>query len=594
VTTAKMNNLKPITATLMCDGSSLNTGTGFAGTLKLYQDGSLVDSLDYAGGVENGHALMAEAVAVESGFDHLQQWMDDHDVRDVKSVVVRSDSNSVLNAYSMIRKKENPNPVLRELARVVKDDLESSFNTLSSDWLTLEKVKAHVSELEASPLEKLHNEIDKRARVAASDFGTGIIEAYSSRLLSKHFGVTVHVMVPDQCAFIQKKKQFEYGREYAKKNVKLSVKGMGVNSIEHPFLKGYLEEMNKRDESERIPFDYALQKNANSIPNETVAWVKRVFKAGGNDSLVELNTSMYRKAIVSTMESLGGDVVKPGGRRSDKEPSVLLSLMGTSIKQEEATAYANVLKHVGSKYFVRQEISPETILSNYIALEGGGQQNDSVNALRTRLKEMVIYAGLPDPEGRSKAERLIEAVSLEDLPLGERDKTRILTRPKNSMKDKPLFEHLSNLASRLKWGAVLASESKIFPSPEETSLGGYELKSVDELKCAVSKGYEDPEKAQIRMALSQIIESIPEKGVSPRERMDMFADGLERLGVDAGERLTMVALRGGKHSTFITEAMNEWRGGGYPVVGPIGEAAEDALRVVPKEEDEPTRGPSLR
>ena len=138
-----MDKSKAVTAVLMCDGSSLDEGAGFAGTLRLMQDDIEIECIEYESGLDGvSSALKAEAVAVECGIDHLQQWMEARELTRLDSVVIRSDSASVLNTYDPERNEACPNPALRAMSSMMRKELTSQFTITSPSLFKTEKVKS--------------------------------------------------------------------------------------------------------------------------------------------------------------------------------------------------------------------------------------------------------------------------------------------------------------------------------------------------------------------------------------------------------------------------------------------------------------------
>ena len=344
--------------------------------------------------------------------------------------------------------------------------------------------------------------------------------------------------------------------------------GTGVGSIAHPFLKGYQEEMDKRPEGEQKRFNYTLLKRPDRLPNTAVAWVASKMKASNEGGSQLLNTSPYRAAVANTLTFLTGVPDKPSKQRGWDESYLAMNLMQTSMDHKERTAYGQVQKAINTSgdVNIRTESSPGRVLG-YATLATTAKENENDNAemrLEVRLKEMLVYAKQPD-ETKNIAERLVEAIELESLPLRPRDKEIILNKGDNLGNDKQVQHILSVIAERRGWMASLGEVSQMFKKSEGESVEN-NLIPVEALSGVVNGGRKT---LALRVALGQVVEAIPEDGISPAARMEMFVNGLEKFGVTPPDDVRLVALQQSEHSAFISHAVHEWCGAGAKRFGPI-------------------------
>lgn len=540
------DNNKRISLRIMADAAVDGRFAGVAGTIEIWQGAQLYQpAVEYEAGVEilQPHSTLAEAIALEMGVDNALSLLSEKGIRRLHEISLITDCQSVIDAFG--RERNNVSYPLHELGKDIKREIKNAFDIVHlGKVLSIDKVKAHVPDSQATQREREHNAIDKRAKAALKLALDGKGLTFTSRSNSPK-GKRVGVIIPSEFTLTEslRASYFESGQEYARKGIQLNAVAMGVESIEHPFLAGYHDIMSSQDAPHLDGFSYKLMPNKIKIPASTAAWVNSNVKGGHRYSPTD-------KLVASVLKAIRGNFNFPGHMRAEDEIASLLVLSEGDTSPFSESDY----NRLGNLMKISVDHSPDEALRTMNFLERVAAPRiyakDRIQLITSYVKQQEIN------EKKNKAQYYVDALATEGFPISGKLKNAVIESVVSNGFNSAL-NLILKASNRGEWDRFVQPTSVFLETRKRVGQQDDALTLVhpNKLKYQAS-GKHQP----LKKIIACVVEAIPEKGVEPVQRLAMLEKGLASIGLPSGVDITNLVLGKGsvKHKSLIDKVANFW------------------------------------
>lgn len=379
---------------IMCDAShhtKLKLG-GYAGVIHI-KDGLDEWSEDYSGvAADSLDSNEAEMIAISAGFDKARRIIKKEDLS-VDGLFAYTDSKFCVDQYDLALSKKKTS---KRHQSAIRKMMQSIPKVDGSGKLIINHVKGHVKKEFASPLEKIHNIIDKRAVYARKKAQHHIFKPNLSG--SKHYGVSL----PANPRAWQREEFKQLGYAYAKDGLLARVAMSGnvkEGDLSHPYLEGIAQAAKELGVDPNSLFELKKYSKSGGLYNGTEGLDRVLTRHHLNESNVDsrgVNFDLipYQFAGVASRIMFGQqhpklmNTTSPTGRVEPASKFVLNLFEGNQEKDEPMYTgeWLNAfMKHVDMPY-----VEGLTLAMNGLELTPNNTLKDPDRELKKMINEVVV------------------------------------------------------------------------------------------------------------------------------------------------------------------------------------------------------------
>jgi ribonuclease HI len=268
------------TAILICDASynSVLRLGGYAGGIVIREGEQESSTLYHGIAADSSDCTDSEMQAIGSGLKKLNDIIKTQQL-EITEVQIYTDSEPSQKQYARFKDQQKHHPKYTKVLSFI----DANIKKLPTKNVAIDHVKAHVDNRLASPLEQLHNMVDRSAVSARMRAQNHLHTPYVKK--SRHYGVAVSREYSDDEAA----KLEVIGRTYAEKGFIARIALIGksdVPDIEHPIIKGIMANAKERGVNAFSLFDVQKGRLGGGLiegcSGMDMALVRQAWKDAGN------------------------------------------------------------------------------------------------------------------------------------------------------------------------------------------------------------------------------------------------------------------------------------------------------------------------